>query len=60
MDKMKLLPCPFCGSFACIFYNVSEKQFDSCYVACRNLDCKISSPSYASEQLAIKAWNRRV
>lgn len=53
----ELKPCPFCGSKA-ITYQVEGQH----YVSCENADCIVcvDMNSFASEDDAIAAWNRRV
>lgn len=63
MEKLK--PCPFCGDKAKLEHeHVTIKTYS--FVKCQNTkECGvegkrfIESPSYASDELAIKAWNRR-
>ena len=61
MDKLK--PCPFCGGEARLLLNAKRKiygkdEYKTGVVACCNV-CE-ARMFYASEELAIKAWNRRV
>ena len=64
--KDSLLPCPFCGSPA--HFGGDEK---SVYVACDSIDCfaavgecydrdAMPEHSFADEEAAAAAWNRRV
>ena len=60
MDKLK--PCPFCGGEARLLLNAKRKiygkdEYKTGVVACCNV-CE-ARMFYASEELAIKAWNRR-
>ena len=58
MDK--LLPCPFCGGEAKLYF--LKKEHPYVYrVGCTGI-CKTAygiSYSYSEKQLAIKAWNTR-
>lgn len=60
MNELK--PCPFCGYEA----EISAWRFDgkaTSYVMCRKCAARgeffFVSPKYASDDRAIKAWNRR-
>ena len=57
MDKLKLKPCPFCGSAAVFRYN-GENQY---LVRCGNLFCKVYATTYVetTKAKAIAAWNLR-
>lgn len=59
----ELKPCPFCGGEA----EISKGRFDgkdTSYVMCKKCEAWgeffFVSPKYASNERAIKAWNRRV
>lgn len=61
MDE-KLKPCPFCGGEA----EISKEQFDdkdTSYVMCKKCAARgeffFVSAKYASNEKAVKAWNRR-
>lgn len=58
MDKLK--PCPFCGGKA-EFYATC---MDYAYVKCRECGARTGnielSYEYATKDVAIEAWNRRV
>lgn len=61
MNELK--PCPFCGYEA----EISKGRFDgkdTSYVMCKKCAARgeffFVSPKYASNERAIKAWNRRV
>ena len=62
----ELKPCPFCGGEAKIEHSYkfgSTTRYS--LVKCQNYECGIEgkwimeSTSYASDERAIKAWNRR-
>ena len=67
-ERPKLKPCPFCGKKAHIVYNFLR---DGYYIGCKTFFGELGSPCpgsiahqssifcYATEQLAIEAWNRR-
>lgn len=62
---IELKPCPFCGGEAKLdHWNGTANVYS--FVRCQNTkECGIEgkrfieSPSYASDERAIKAWNRR-
>jgi hypothetical protein len=65
-DEDELLPCPFCGDCAGIFGDESG----GFYVACFSISCHCAfgegydrdampDHSFATEELAAEAWNRR-
>ena len=58
----ELKPCPFCGGGA----EMSQGRFDgkdTSYVMCKKCAARgeffVVSPKYASNEKAVKAWNRR-
>ena len=55
-EEEKPLPCPFCGSEACIISGTKDH-----YIVCRNDDCAAAliARSFSSAEEAIAAWNRR-
>lgn len=55
MNKIKLKPCPFCGSQNVYVAQPNEIRY---FIACGN--CEASSGYFPKEQRAIKAWNKRV
>jgi hypothetical protein len=51
--------CPFCGEPGELYFAPGES---GCHVRCSNDACSfrpVSSQSFATEELAIKAWNTR-
>lgn len=55
----ELKPCPFCGGKACMITHRFNRWPNTYSVKC--LDCYVQTPlSYATEQEALNAWNRRV
>ena len=65
INDPKLLPCPFCGEDAAIwFYPASERlnRSDSYYVGCTNDNCGCEmehSGGWKAYDDAVNAWNRR-
>ena len=58
MDKIKLKPCPFCGSAQVAFFRCEwrERMIISGMVC---LECRSMGPKVPSEEQAVEAWNRR-
>lgn len=58
-EKLKLLPCPFCGSKAEL---CTVKRFDGeitlAFIRCNS--CGSLTRSYSTEMGAIEAWNKRI
>jgi len=61
---INLKPCPFCGGEATLVH-ISRMGYDGSVVKCHGCNCQIEgkwfrvSTSYASDEKAIEAWNRR-
>lgn len=51
----KLLPCPFCGEIAELFYHTDTECYN---IEC--LECECTLPEYATAGESIESWNRRV
>ena len=62
MSNIKLKPCPFCGSKACIYHSA----FFTCEAKVMCPKCRIQTAVYKeadmdnAEWFAVNAWNRRV
>lgn len=65
LDKVVLLPCPFCGNEHLILRESGGLYRVSCALTrffdhgIKERGCALDSPSFGSEELAIKAWNTR-
>lgn len=65
INDPKLLPCPFCGEDAAIWYYPAGERFtrkDSYYVGCTNdnCGCEMEHPGgWKTYEDAVNAWNRR-
>lgn len=65
IDDNRLLPCPFCGEEAAIWYFPQHDRSllkEAYYVGCTNdnCGCELEHPgSYKSLDDAVNAWNRR-
>lgn len=58
MDKIKLKPCPFCGSAQVVFFRGERRDRMIIYgMVC--WECKAMGPKVPSEEQAVGAWNRR-
>lgn len=57
-EPEELLPCPFCGSNVTLEASVICKG--KFVVMCSNSDCYSSFAAFTTEEIAIKAWNKRV
>lgn len=55
MEKNKLKPCPFCGSY---FVLIKTLMTNCVFVNCQ--DCDGKSPFCQTKKGAIDSWNRRV
>lgn len=66
IDDNRLLPCPFCGEPAAIWYFPQHDRpllKEAYYVGCTNdnCGCEIEKPgAFKSLDEAVEAWNRRV
>lgn len=60
MDEIKLKPCPFCGSTDPLIVTFSTFGSDEKEYGFYCWNCKTKGPHAPSEELAAKAWNRRV
>ena len=65
INDPKLLPCPFCGEDAAIWYYPASERLnrkDSYYVGCTNdnCGCEMEHPGgWKTHEDAVNAWNRR-
>lgn len=65
INDPKLLPCPFCGEDAAIWYYPASERLnckDSYYVGCTNDNCGCEmehSGGWKTYEDAVNAWNRR-
>ena len=60
IDKIKLKPCPFCGSTDPFMFTCSTLGSDETRYGFYCWNCKTKGPQAPSEKLAAEAWNRRV
>lgn len=65
INDPKLLPCPFCGEDAAIWYYPASERLnrsDSYYVGCTNDHCGCEMEhlgGWKTYEDAVNAWNRR-
>ena len=64
IDDPRLLPCPFCGEDAAIWYFPIDglRNHESYYVGCTNNNCGCElehTGGYRTLEEAIEKWNRR-
>ena len=65
INDPKLLPCPFCGEDAAIWYYPASERLnrkDSYYVGCTNDNCGCEMEhqgGWKTYEDAVNAWNRR-
>lgn len=53
-ETKELKPCPFCGSRADVFQTLNGYHCVQCVV------CGCGTLNTRNEEIAVKAWNRRV
>ena len=56
MQKIDLLPCPFCGSDNVTI--IKNKSIDGLF-ASECIKCKVSTAFYVNEKFAAETWNTR-
>ena len=64
IDDPRLLPCPFCGEDAAVWYFPIDglRNHESSYVGCTNNNCGCElehSGGYRTLEEALEKWNRR-
>lgn len=59
-DKIKLKPCPFCGSTNLSQFTSSTLESDEVGYGFYCHSCGTKGPHAPSKELAAEAWNRRV
>ena len=56
--------CPHCGEAAKLRgsweTSITGGKMQTWYVICTNPECEVRTMKYASQQTAVKVWNRRV
>lgn len=58
MNKVELLPCPFCDGEAEIYALIDEGSlYDDCFVKCPNCGC--CTRTFKTARSAILMWNNR-
>lgn len=57
---VKVLPCPFCGSFQKNTNPfVQGDGSESCYIQCGDVSCRAQGPACVSQEDAVICWNDR-